>query len=497
MESLLGIDLGTSAVKALLVGSDGRLLGEARASVSTHHAAPGWSEQHPDHWWNALAEAITRLDSEHRRALEACRAIGVAGQMHGSVLLDAAGRPRRPAILWNDNRSVAECERLTEALGLPRLLELAGNRAFPGFTAPKIAWLRRHEPDALAGAAHLLLPKDYLIHRLTGGFTTDVSDASGTLLLDVARRDWSPDLCDAWEVDPAWLPPVVESSAVVGVTRGGSSLPGLPVGIPVVAGAGDQAAAAVGVGVTRPGETSVCVGTSGVVFTQSDGHGPDPDGVLHAFAHAVPRSWHLMGVMLSAGGALDWFAREFGGAAGGARGDAFARVTDAAARSAPGAGGVVFLPYLAGERCPHPDPRACGTLHGLRLDTGFAEVARAVLEGIAIGLAECADRVRRAGVRPTRVRVTGGGTRSPLLMSMLASALDTEIEITAIDEGSAYGAALLAGVAAGVAPDPGAMADAWERPGDTFTPEDDSRDALAAARERRHETYRRLADSRE
>lgn len=490
METLLGIDLGTSAVKTLLVGPDGRLLGEARAAVSSHHVAPGWSEQHPEHWWDALGEALTRLAAEHGRALAACRAVGLTGQMHGSVLLDAAGRPGRPAILWNDNRAVVECRRVTEALGLPRLLALAGNRAFPGFTAPKIAWLRQHEPESLAGVAHLLLPKDYLTYRLTGVPATDVSDASGTLLLDIGTRRWSEALCEAWEVDPSWLPPVAESIDVIGKTRRDPALPGLPDGIPVVAGAGDQAAAAVGIGVTRPGETSVCIGTSGVVFTQTDGFCPDPAGILHAFAHAVPEAWHLMGVMLSAGGALDWFARTF---AGGGRGDPLERVMRAAAQAPPGANGVVFLPYLSGERCPHADPQACATLHGLRLDTGFADAARAVLEGVAIGLAECADRVRAAGARPARIRVTGGGTRSELLMSMLASVLDAEIETAAIDEGSAYGAALLAGVAAGFAPDPASMADAWDRPGDEFAPDPEQRGALVGARERRAEAYRRLA----
>ncbi|MBN2491218.1 MAG: xylulokinase [Planctomycetes bacterium] len=493
METVLGIDLGTSSVKALLVGADGQLFGEARAAVASVHAHPGWSEQSPETWWRALAGAVGRLASEHAGALGACRAVGVSGQMHGSVLLDAAGRVLRPAILWNDSRSAPECEAVMRELGLARLLELAGNRAFPGFTAPKIRWLRRHEPAVLGRTAHLLLPKDFLVWRLTGGLATDVSDASGTLLLDIGRRCWSAELCSVFGADPAWLPPVRESSDVVGAVRAGLDLEGLPAGIPVVAGAGDQAAAAVGVGVVRPGETSVCLGSSGVVFVQTDAYRPDPAGVLHAFCHAAPAAWHLMGVMLSAGSALEWFATTFPPPTSRRGADPQSpvqHVTRLAADAEPGARGVLFLPYLAGERCPHPDPTARATFHGMTLGTDYADLARAVVEGIVVGLAECADRVRAAGADLRRVRVTGGATRSPLLMGLLASALGCPVETAAIDEGSAYGAALLAGLAAGWAPAVDSMAARWQRPGEPFHPRDRESAALEQVKARRLALYR-------
>jgi xylulokinase len=495
METVLGVDLGTSGVKALIVGAGGQLLGEARADVASHHAAPGWSEQDPTEWWTALGHAVNRLSSEHPTALEACRAVGFSGQMHGSVLLDADGEVLRHAILWNDGRSAPECDAVTAEVGLARLMSLAGNRAFPGFTAPKIRWIRGHEPDVFDRITHLMLPKDYLVHRLTGALATDVSDASGTLLFDVGRRRWSDELCTVWGVDPRWLPHAFESSEVVGAVRSESGLSGLPAGIPVVAGAGDQAAAAVGVGITRPGESSICIGTSGVVFAQTPAYEPDPDGILHAFCHAVDGAWHVMGVMLSAGGALDWFTQTFPVTAPGrAEGNAslFDRVTRAAATAGAGAGGVVFLPYLAGERCPHPDPGARATWHGMSLGTSYADMARAVLEGIAVGLAECADRIRAVGTPMDRIRVTGGGARSAFLMELLASALDTTIETQPIDEGSAYGAALLAGIAAGWASDAAGMARNWERPGEVYEPEDDLRAALDEVKARRLELYGRL-----
>jgi len=492
METVLGVDLGTSGIKALIVGVDGQLLGEARADVPSHHERPGWSEQDPTDWWTALAGALDRLSSEHSSALSACRAVGVSGQMHGSVLLDAHGEVLRRAILWNDGRSDPECREVTAQVGFPRLISLAGNRAFPGFTAPKIRWIRKHDRTVFDRIAHLLLPKDYLVHRMTGELATDVSDASGTLLFDIGRRRWSDELCAIWDADPGWLPHAFESSEGVGAVRPEAGLPGLPAGIPVVAGAGDQAAAAVGVGIAAPGETSICVGTSGVVFAQTAGYEPDADGILHAFCHAVAGAWHVMGVMLSAGGALDWFTQTFPATAIGAAGgndSPFDRVTRAAAEAGPGAGGVVFLPYLAGERCPHPDPGARATWHGMSLGTTYADMARAVLEGIAVGLAECADRIRSAGVRMDRVRVTGGGARSAFLMGLLASALDMTIETQAIDEGSAYGAALLAGIAAGWAPDAAGVARSWERPGEIYRPQDEQRAALEEVKARRLEVY--------
>jgi xylulokinase len=425
---LVGLDVGTTGVKALALSPEGDVLAHAEEGYGLSTPHPGWAEQDPEDWWQAAVRALAALGGEPT-------AIGLSGQMHGLVVLDDQDRVLRPAILWNDQRTEAECAEIEERVGLARLVQLTGNRALTGFTAPKLLWLRRHEPETYARIAHVLLPKDYVRLRLTGERVIDVADASGTLLLDVAGRHWSEEMLEALDVDPDWLPRVLESPDVSGETQSG---------VPVAAGAGDQAAAALGAGVDRPGPISVVLGTSGVVFAALPAFAADPEARVHAFCHAVPGGWHAMGVMLSAAGSLRWLRDVLGGANG------YDELTAAADEWPPSAEGLTFLPYLAGERTPHADPHARGALAGLTLRHDRGALVRAVLEGVAYGLRDSLELLRELGVDPQSGRVSGGGSRSELWLRILASVLDLPLQRTAADEGSAYGAALLGGVAAGV-----------------------------------------------
>jgi xylulokinase len=429
MTVLLGLDVGTTGVKGLRLSPEGEILASAEKPYPLSVPQPGWAEQDPEDWWRAADAALAQLGGNE------VAGIGLSGQMHGLVLLDAAERVLRPAMLWNDQRTGAECAEIEERLGLRRLVELTGNRALPGFTAPKLLWLRRHEPDVYDRIAHVLLPKDYVRMRLTGERVTDVADASGTLLFDVAHRRWSDELLAALEIPRDWLPPVVESPTLAGHT---------PHGVPVAAGAGDQAAGALGVGVDRPGPLSVVLGTSGVVFAALPGFAADPDGRVHAFCHAVPKAWHAMGVMLSAAGSLQWLRDTI------APGEPFESLVAEAEEWPPGTEGLSFLPYLAGERTPHVDPVARGAFVGLSLRHDRGALVRAVLEGVAFGLRDSLELLRSLGVEPEAARVSGGGAHSDLWLRIVASALGVPLERTAAEEGAAYGAALLAGVAGGV-----------------------------------------------
>ena len=424
---LVGLDVGTTGVKAIAVDPDGEVLGRTEERYDVSIPRPGWSEQDPDDWWNAAQAAL------HRLGVERPAAIGLSGQMHGLVTLDADRSVLRPAILWNDGRAGVECEDIERRLGRERLVELTGNRALTGFTAPKLLWLRTHEPEVYERIRHVLLPKDYIRLRLTGELATDVADASGTLLFDVAERRWSDRMLTALDVPPAWVPPALESGAPAGATRDG---------VPVAAGAGDQAAAALGVGVDRPGAVSVVLGTSGVVFATLPSFTVDPRARLHVFCHAVPDRWHAMGVMLSAAESLRWLRAALGD-------PPYETLLAEAERWPPGTEGLLFAPYLAGERTPHADPDARAAFVGLGLRHDRGAVVRAVLEGVAFGLRDSLELLRDLGVRPTVGRVSGGGARSALWLRIVASALDLPLEVTAVEEGSAYGAALLAGVAAG------------------------------------------------
>jgi xylulokinase len=411
--TLVGLDVGTSGVKGIAISADGDVLATVEEPYPLSTPQPGWAEQDPEDWWRAAQACLARLPEGE---------VGFAGQMHGLVALDDADRVLRPAILWNDQRTGAECAEIERRVGLERLIELTGNRALTGFTAPKLLWLRAHEPDTYARIRHVLLPKDYVRLRLTGEHAIDAAEASGTLLFDVERRRWSDEVCAALEVPLEWLPPVHES--------------------PEIAGAGDQAAAALGAGIDAPGPVSVVLGTSGVVFAVLPAYAPDPQARVHVFCHAVPATWHAMGVMLSAAGSAAWLQRVLGADLG---------TLDAEAGSwEPGCEGLLFAPYLAGERTPYADPDARGAFTGLSVRHDRGAVWRAMLEGVAFGLRDSLELLRDLGARPDVGRISGGGARSPLWVKIVASVLGLPLEQTESEEGSAYGAAMLAGVRAGV-----------------------------------------------
>ena len=447
----VGIDVGTTAVKGVAIDEAGAVLGVAEAGYPFATPAPGWVEQDPEDWWQATESVLRQL----RSAAGAPAGIGLSGQMHGLVALDSADRVLRPAILWNDQRTAAQCQQIERTIGLERLVRLTGNRAIPGFTAPKMLWMREFEPDLWARVTRVMLPKDYVRLRLCGTHATDVSDASGTLLLDVGARDWSAEVLDALELDRGLLPEVLESADVSG---------SLADGAPVAAGAGDQAAGALGVGVARPGPLSIVLGTSGVVFAASDEFRSDPQGRLHAFCHARPSSWHVMGVMLSAAGSLGWARDTL------APGTAFDELLAGAERWPAAVEGLIFLPYLAGERTPHVDPDARAAFAGMGLRHDRAALIRAVLEGVAFGLRDCLDLISELGIEATAGRVSGGGARSRLWLEIVASALELPLEQVAVQEGAAFGAALLGGIAAGIWDDADAAIAATVTPGATIDP---------------------------
>ncbi|HEY4412774.1 MAG TPA: xylulokinase [Gaiellaceae bacterium] len=410
---LLGIDVGTTGVKGVAIDENGAVLATAEEHYPLSTPQPGWAEQDPEDWWQASQRVLAQLPDG---------ALGLSGQMHGLVVLDERDEVLRPAILWNDQRTGAECVEIERRIGLERLIDLTGNRALPGFTAPKLLWLQRHEPDVHARIRHVLLPKDYVRFRLTGERTIDAADASGTLLFDVAHRRWSDEVCTALEVPLEWLPRAYEATEI--------------------GTAGDQAAGALGVGIAAPGALSVVLGTSGVVFAVLPAYQPDPQARLHVFCHAVPGTWHAMGVMLSAAGSLSWL-RQVVGAEYGA-------LDDEAERWEPGVEGLLFAPYLAGERTPHVDPDARGAFTGLSLRHDRGALARAVLEGVAFGLRDSLELLRELGVEATVGRASGGGARSDLWLRIAASVLRIPLERVQLEEGAAYGAALLAGVREGV-----------------------------------------------
>jgi len=442
---VVGVDVSTTATKAVLQDAEGtvRAVGMSAYSYETPH--PLWSEQDPALWWEATRIAVRGALEAADTDAEAVEAVGLTGQMHGLVALDDRDDVLRPAILWNDQRTGAECDAIRGIVGRRRLIEITGNDALPGFTAPKLLWLRRHEPDVWASIAHVLLPKDFVRLRLTGEHALDRADGSGTILFDLAARDWSPEILDALAIEPRWLPPTFEGPMVTGtITEGAASATGLRAGIPVVAGGGDQAAAAVGVGSVVPGVSSLSLGTSGVLFTTTEGPAIESEGRLHAFCHAVPDRWHLMGVMLSAAGSLRWYRDAL------APDVAFEELVEEAAEVPPGSDGLLFLPYLTGERTPYPDPLARGAFVGLTVHHGRAHLTRAVLEGVAFGMRDSLELMRAAGIQPPdQIRATGGGSRSALWRRILADVLGASIVTTPSAEGAAQGAATLAAVGAG------------------------------------------------
>jgi xylulokinase len=442
---VLGIDVSTTATKAVLVDESGAVLGVGTAEYGFEVPRPLWSEQDPRLWWDGAVAAIHSVLASTGLTAADIACVGLTGQMHGAVLLDRQGTVLRPAILWNDQRTAAECDAIRQAVGRERLISITGNDALTGFTAPKLVWVRNHEPDIWNRIAHVLLPKDYVRLRLTGEFAVDKADGAGTLLFDLAARDWSPDVLAALEIDPAWMPGTWEGPEITGsITAGAAAATGLAPGTPVVAGGGDQAASAVGVGAVDAGTVALSLGTSGVIFAATEQPLFEPDGRVHAFCHAVPDRWHMMSVMLSAAGSLRWFRDSL------APGMAFADLVAEAGDVPAGSGGLWFLPYLSGERSPHADPSARGGFIGLTLRHDRRHLTRAVLEGVAFGLRDGLDSMIAAGMpAPAQIRVSGGGTASPLWRQILADVLGAEIATVNTTEGAAYGAALLAAVGAG------------------------------------------------
>lgn len=445
MDYVIGIDVGTSGVRGLLVDTEARL---HRASVREYGMsvpAAGWAEQDPGEWWSACAEVISELCAKVNAS--DIKAVGLTGQMHSSVFLDRAHRVIRPALLWCDQRTHAEVSEINTRVGFERLVELTANRALTGFTAPKVLWLRNHEPENYGRMRNLLLAKDYIRFRLTGEFATDVSDASGMLLFDVKDRRWSDELLEVLDIDKSILPSCHEGTEVTGTVSGeASALTGLVKGTPVIAGGGDQAAGAVGNGIVREGPVLITIGTSGVVFASSDKPVVDEQARLHSFCHASPGLWHTMGVSLSAGGSLQWLRNtlrllkpELD----------YPELASEASKTPAGADGLLFLPYLTGERTPVFDPHARGVFAGLNLNHGIGHLARAVMEGVAYTLNDSARLMKESGAGLEQIYLSGGGARSELWSGIVADVLGLPIKRLSVDEGPAFGAASLALVGTG------------------------------------------------
>ena len=438
--AVLGIDLGTSGCKTVLVARDGTILASATAEYALSTPKPQWSEQDPHDWWRGLVSSVRAVLAQAPQ--EKIEGIGIGGQMHGATLLDAKGEVVRPAILWNDGRCQAECDSLHKKV--PGLIKETGNRALVGFTAPKLLWVQKHEPKAWKRVTTVLLPKDYLRWRLTGDKVAEMSDAAGMLLLNVAKRAWSAKLLKACNIDESYLGRLIEGTEISGVVSAAAAAElGIAAGVPVVGGAGDQAAGAVGAGCVKPGQTTIAIGTSGVVFTTTKGYSPEKDGRLHTFCHAIPGLWHQMGVMLSAAGSLQWYRDTL------CAGVAFETLTAEAATVPVGCDGLIFLPYLTGERTPLCDAKARGGFIGLTRMHTRAHLTRAVLEGICLGLSESLTLIRAAGTKVSEATATGGATRSDLWMQILADTCNATIILrTGADAGPALGGARLALVGA-------------------------------------------------
>jgi xylulokinase len=448
MSYFIGLDIGTSAAKAVLCDQDGKIVGIAQHEYPLYTPFPLWSEQNPADWWEDSLKAIQKVLSSASIDKTLVAGIGLTGQMHGSVFLDKENKVIRPALLWNDQRTAKECEQITELVGYEKLIEIAGNPALTGFQAPKILWVRNNEPHNFEKIAKVLLPKDYIRFLLTGEFASDCSDAAGTLLLDLRKRDWSEELLQKLDLPRDWFPRVYEGSQITGrLLARVADLLGLPTGIPVVAGGGDNAAAAVGTGIVRSGLVSSSIGTSGVVFAHSDEIRLDPKGRLHTFCHAVPNKNHLMAVTLAAGNSLRWLRdvlREPGAMNNEGNEINYDSMSQMAAKIPAGAEGLLFLPYLSGERTPHLDPLASGAFVGLTARHTAGHMVRAVMEGVAFSLRDGFEIMNDLQVPINQVRAIGGGGKSSLWCQIQADVFGTEVVNLAVEEGPAYGAALLA-----------------------------------------------------
>jgi xylulokinase len=485
MRFTLGLDISTTATKALLLSDSGEVVGLASSPHRLHAPRPQWSEQDPADWWAACQAAIDQLLTEAGVSAGDVEAIGLSGQMHGLVLLDAAGEVLRPAILWNDQRASAECDHIREVFGLEQLVAITGNDAFPGFSAPKLLWVREHEPEVYARIRQVLLPKDYVRWKLSGAFATDRAGAGGTLLLDLNSRDWSATILEGLDIPREWLPDTHEGSEITSrVSADGAASTGLREGTPIVGGGGDQAAQAVGVGAVSPDIFALTVGTSGVVFAPCDRPTTDPSGCAHAFPHAVPGQWHVMGVMLSAAGSLQWFRDTL------APDCSFEELVQEASSIPPGSEGLTFLPYLSGERTPHADPHARASFVGLTLSHSRGHMTRAVLEGVAFGLKDNLRLLAEAGLPvPRQIRASGGALKNPVWGQLLADVLEVELVTVDATEGAALGASMLAGVGVGMWQDAQAAAKACVRTGSTIRPDARTSNSYALAYERFRNLY--------
>lgn len=456
MPYLLGIDIGTSGTKTLVCDGKGRVLATAMAEHPILSPKPGWSEQHPEDWWHATCTATKAVLKKAKAKPADIGGIGLSGQMHGSVFLGDGPKALRPALLWNDQRTAEQCAEIErKAGGREALIELVANPALTGFTAPKILWVRQHEPKVYEKTKHILLPKDYIRYRMTGEYATEVSDASGMLLLDVVNRRWSDKLLGLLNIDKSMLARLHESHEVTGTLHAdGAKALGLRPGIPVVGGAGDQAAGAVGNGIVMRGIVSATLGTSGVVFAHSDQPTRDPKGRVHTMCHAVAGKWCVFGCMLSAGGSFQWFRNQLGqnevALAKKKKVDPYELLIAGAEQAPPGAEGLIFLPYLTGERCPYPDPCARGGWIGLTARTTRDMMIRSLLEGVTFGMRDALQIMQEMNIPITQVRASGGGARSAFWRQLQADIYKQPIVLTNASEGPAYGVALLAGVGTGI-----------------------------------------------
>ncbi len=444
----IGIDSSTTATKAILIDQDGKIIGIASSEYGYDTPFPLWSEQDPQLWWLATIDSIRKVIASSGVSPQDVKGIGLTGQMHGLVILDANGDVLRPAILWNDQRTQRQCDMIRQIIGKEAFIQLTGNDALTGFTAPKILWVRDEEPQVYQRIRHVLLPKDFVRLKLTGEYAIDRADGSGTVLFDLAKRDWSNGLIEKLGMQADWFPKTFEGTEQTGrLTKSAAAATGLAENIPIYAGGGDQSAAAVGTGAVEAGILSISLGTSGVVFATTDSPFIEPEGRLHAFCHAVPGKWHLMGVMLSAAGSLRWFRDTFKENLG------FDEIVAFAGQSPAGSRGLLFMPYLTGERTPHPDPLARGGFIGITVRNTFGDFARSVLEGVAFGLRDSFELMKSAGLKGIdHVRITGGGAKNPLWLQIIADVLNTKIFTVDSEEGAAFGAALLAATGAGVFP---------------------------------------------
>jgi xylulokinase len=487
---VLGIDIGTGGTRALILDQTGRIV----ASATEEHepfASPqiGWAEQRPEDWWRAAGLAIRKALGLAKLRGEQISCVGFSGQMHGAVMLDDAGEVVRPALIWCDVRTEKQCRELTERIGSDRLIQLTCNPALPNFTVTKFLWVRENEPQNWSRVRSVMLPKDYVRFKLTGEKAIDVADASGTLMLDVARRRWSSEVLQAAEIDESLLPSLHESPDICAkVSTVGAQATGLSTGTPVVAGAGDQAAGAVGMGIVAPGAVSATIGTSGVVFAATDQPALDPRGRLHTFCHAVPGRWHVMGVTQAAGLSLRWFRDRFASEAGRNGSDPYEQLTAEAATAPPGSDGLLWAPYLMGERTPHLDAEARGMLAGLTASHTRGHVVRAILEGVAFSLKDTFTIFREMNVPVSSIRLGGGGARSSLWRQIQADVYDHEVEIVEAEEGAAYGAAILAGVGAKIWPSVDAACESVVRVVERVRPDA----ATVAVMNSSYQAYRRV-----